>query len=187
MQMAKKEGRSKEVVTREYTINLHKRIHKTTFKEKAPKAVKQIRAFAQKVMGTKDVRIDVNLNKAVSGRGAGCCRHFFPAISAWFPWLPACWPAEHWGGAVLRTWCSQVWRQGIRNVPTRVRVVISRRRNDDEDAKVKLWELLGGGGVGPAKGEHRRSSSYCSKMWSQQAMQWQRRGVLQIGARLHGA
>lgn len=91
--MAKKEGRSKEVVTREYTINLHKRIHKTSFKKKAPKAVKEIRTFAQKAMGTSDVRLDVKLNKAV-------------------------------------------WSQGIRNVPTRLRVVISRRRNDDEDAKV---------------------------------------------------
>ena len=27
--------------------------------------------------------------------------------------------------------------QGIRNVPTRIRVVIERRRNDDEDAKVR--------------------------------------------------
>ena len=28
--------------------------------------------------------------------------------------------------------------QGIRNVPTRLRIQISRRRNDDEDAKVSL-------------------------------------------------
>jgi len=92
--MAKKEARSKETVTREYTVNLHKRIHKTAFKKRAPKAVKQIREFASKVMGTKDVRLDVKLNKLV--------------------------------------WC-----QGIRNVPVRVRVVISRKRNDDEDAKVR--------------------------------------------------
>ncbi len=94
LQMAKKkEGSSKEVVSREYTINLHKRIHKTSFKERAPKAIKEIRAFAKKVMGTKDVRLDVKLNKAV-------------------------------------------WMQGIKNVPVRLRVVIARRRNDDEDAKV---------------------------------------------------
>lgn len=76
-------------------INLHKRIHKTCFKKRAPKAVKQIREFASKVMGTKDVRLDVKLNKVV-------------------------------------------WSQGIRSVPVRVRVVISRRRNDDEDAKVRV-------------------------------------------------
>lgn len=102
-----KERRSKEVVTREYTINLHKRLHSIKFKSKAPRAVKEIRAFAEKVMGTKDVRLDVALNKAV-------------------------------------------WSKGIKNVPNKLRIVISRRRNDDEDAKVRLadetilqWSLLG--------------------------------------------
>lgn len=60
---------SKEPVTREYTINIHKRVHKTTFKERAPKAIKQIKLFAQKIMGTKDVRIDVKLNKLVWSQG----------------------------------------------------------------------------------------------------------------------
>jgi large subunit ribosomal protein L31e len=100
--MAKKDARSRDVVTREYTINLHKRVHSTAFKKKAPKAVKQIREFAKKMMGTNDVRLDVKLNKAV-------------------------------------------WSQGIKNVPTRLRVVISRRRNDDEDAKVSLMHGFPGG------------------------------------------
>lgn len=100
--MAKEKARSKEQVTREYTVNLHKKLHKTSFKSCAPKAVKEIRKFAQKVMGTADVRLDVKLNKAV-------------------------------------------WSKGIKNVPTRLRIVISRRRNDDEDAKVRrasaaAWE-----------------------------------------------
>jgi large subunit ribosomal protein L31e len=99
--MAKKERRSKEVVTREYTVNLHKKLHSINFKKRAPRAIKEIKAFASKMMGTKDVRIDVNLNKAV-------------------------------------------WKQGVRNVPTRVRIVISRRRNDDEDAKVRGYEQIGG-------------------------------------------
>lgn len=90
-----KERRSKEVVTREYTINLHKKLHSIKFKSRAPRAVKEIRAFAEKMMGTKDVRLDVALNKAV-------------------------------------------WSKGIKNVPNRLRIVISRRRNDDEDAKVRL-------------------------------------------------
>ncbi|GBF90074.1 60S ribosomal protein L31 [Raphidocelis subcapitata] len=90
--MVKKERRAKEVVTREYTINLHKKLHSIKFKSRAPRAVKEIKKFASKIMGTKDVRLDVNLNKAV-------------------------------------------WSKGIRNVPTRLRVVISRRRNEDEDAK----------------------------------------------------
>ncbi|KIY99900.1 60S ribosomal protein L31 [Monoraphidium neglectum] len=120
--MVKKERRAKEVVTREYTINLHKKLHSTKFKSRAPKAVKEIRKFAQKLMGTKDVRLDVGLNKAV-------------------------------------------WSKGIKNVPTRLRVVISRRRNEDEDAKCQQWDAStqrcisssGGGGRG---GGSNSSSSY---------------------------
>ena len=33
-----------EVVTREYTINLHKALHGITFKKRAPKAVSYVRA-----------------------------------------------------------------------------------------------------------------------------------------------
>merc|ERR1711993_107146 len=55
----------KEVVTREYTINLHKRIHKIGRKFRAPKAVKAVRQFALKEMGTQDVRIDADLNKQI--------------------------------------------------------------------------------------------------------------------------
>jgi large subunit ribosomal protein L31e len=39
-------------VSRDYTINLHKRLHKTSFKTKAPKAIKEIVAFAKKNMLT---------------------------------------------------------------------------------------------------------------------------------------
>ncbi|PNW74640.1 hypothetical protein CHLRE_12g489153v5 [Chlamydomonas reinhardtii] len=97
--MAKDKSRSKEQVTREYTIHLSKRLHKTSFKKCAPKAVKEIRKFASKVMGTSDVRLDVKLNKAV-------------------------------------------WSKGIKNVPTRLRIVISRRRNDDEDAKEEMYSFV---------------------------------------------
>ncbi|GAB2265380.1 60S ribosomal protein L31 [Dionaea muscipula] len=62
-------GIKKEVVTREYTINLHKRLHGCTFKKKAPKAIKEIRKFVEKEMGTKDVRVDVKLNKQIWSRG----------------------------------------------------------------------------------------------------------------------
>jgi large subunit ribosomal protein L31e len=51
------------------------------------------------MMGTKDVRIDAKLNKAV-------------------------------------------WAKGVRNVPYRIRVRLSRRRNEDEDAKEKLYTLV---------------------------------------------
>ncbi|XP_076303378.1 ribosomal protein L31 isoform X2 [Lasioglossum baleicum] len=88
-----------EVVTREYTVNLHKRLHGVGFKKRAPRAIKEVRKFAEKQMGTPDVRIDTRLNK-------------------------------------------QLWSKGIRNVPFRVRVRLSRRRNDDEDSPNKLYTLV---------------------------------------------
>ncbi|XP_027630611.1 60S ribosomal protein L31 [Tupaia chinensis] len=97
----KKKGRSaiNEVVTREYTINIHKRIHGVGFKKRAPRALKEIRKFAMKEMGTPDVRIDTRLNKAV-------------------------------------------WAKGIRNVPYRIRVQLSRKPNEDEDSSNKLYTLV---------------------------------------------
>ncbi|KAM7046023.1 large ribosomal subunit protein eL31-like [Molossus nigricans] len=67
----KKKGRSaiKEVVTREYTINIHKCIHGVGFKKRAPRALKEIQKFAMKEMGTPDIRIDTRLNKAVWAKG----------------------------------------------------------------------------------------------------------------------
>ncbi|OAD60087.1 60S ribosomal protein L31 [Eufriesea mexicana] len=96
-----KKGKSaiNEVVTREYTVNLHKRLHGVGFKKRAPRAIKEIRKFAEKQMGTPDVRIETRLNK-------------------------------------------QLWSKGIRNVPFRVRVRLSRKRNDDEDSANKLFTLV---------------------------------------------
>ncbi len=45
----KKEKKVMEPVTRDYTINLHKRVHDIAFKKRAPRAVKEIRKFAQAV------------------------------------------------------------------------------------------------------------------------------------------
>lgn len=58
-----------KVVTRECTIHLNKRLHKVGFKKRSPRAVKIIRKFAEKQMGTPDVRIDTRLNKAIWSRG----------------------------------------------------------------------------------------------------------------------
>ncbi|KAK2489421.1 hypothetical protein MC885_020456, partial [Smutsia gigantea] len=80
----------------EYTINIHKRIHGVGFKKRAPWALKEIRKFAVKEMGTPDVCIDTRLNKAV-------------------------------------------WAKGIRNVPYRISVQLSRKRNEDEDSPNKLY------------------------------------------------
>mmetsp|Transcript_11516 Transcript_11516/g.29021 ORF Transcript_11516/g.29021 Transcript_11516/m.29021 type:complete len:121 (-) Transcript_11516:88-450(-) len=72
MPAARKEAAKKapvQPVTREYTINLHKRVHGTQFKKRAPRAIKEIRKFATKMMGTTDVRIDTKLNKSVWSNG----------------------------------------------------------------------------------------------------------------------
>ncbi|GAM82845.1 hypothetical protein ANO11243_008310 [Dothideomycetidae sp. 11243] len=96
-----KTGRSAiaDVVAREYTIHLHKRVHGVTFKKRAPRAIKEIRAFATKAMGTHDVRLDPQLNK-------------------------------------------KVWEAGVKGVPFRLRVRISRKRNDEEGAKEKLYSYV---------------------------------------------
>lgn len=54
-----------EVVTRDYTIHMHKRLHGIQFKKRAPRAIKEIVAFAQKHMGTEEVKIDPSLNKEI--------------------------------------------------------------------------------------------------------------------------
>lgn len=56
-------------MTREYTIHLHKRVHGRSFKKRAPWAVKSVVDFAQKAMGTKDVRLDPKLNQAIWAQG----------------------------------------------------------------------------------------------------------------------
>ncbi|GJQ64852.1 putative structural constituent of ribosome [Trypoxylus dichotomus] len=76
-----------------------KRLHGISFKKRAPRAIKEVKKFALKQMGTSDVRIDTRLNK-------------------------------------------QLWSKGIRNVPFRIRVRLSRRRNDDEDSPNKLFTLI---------------------------------------------
>ncbi len=50
-----KDGKKKELqpVTRDYTINLHKRLYKMQFKRRAPRAVREIKTFAVKEMFTK--------------------------------------------------------------------------------------------------------------------------------------
>ncbi|KAK3626909.1 60S ribosomal protein L31B [Elasticomyces elasticus] len=98
---AGKQGRSaiEDVVAREYTIHLHKHVHGVSFKKRAPKAIKAIREFAAKAMGTTDVRLDPQLNK-------------------------------------------KVWESGIKGVPFRLRVRVSRKRNDEEGAKEKLYSYV---------------------------------------------
>lgn len=36
----------------------------------------------------------------------------------------------------------QIWATGIRNIPRKVRVRITRKRNEDEDSKEKFYSLV---------------------------------------------
>merc|ERR1712062_587346 len=78
MAPAKREGKKKsainELATREYTVNLHKRIHGIGFKHRAPRAIKELKKFAEKQMGTQDVRIDTRLNKHIWSQACATCR-----------------------------------------------------------------------------------------------------------------
>merc|ERR1711977_638323 len=69
-----KSGRSKElqVATRDYTLNMHKRLQGVAFKKRATRAVRECKRFAAKEMLTGDVRIDTNLNHFLWSRG---CRN----------------------------------------------------------------------------------------------------------------
>jgi len=108
---AGKRSAIQDVVAREYTIHMHRRIHGASFKKRAPKAIKEIKDFATKAMGTKDVRIDPQLNK-------------------------------------------KVWEGGIKGVDYRLRVRISRRRNDEEGAEEKLYSYVQAVNVKNPKGLH---------------------------------
>ncbi|KAJ4462581.1 putative DNA repair protein RAD50 [Paratrimastix pyriformis] len=66
---AEKKVQEKQPVVREYTIDIHKRIHGMSFKERAPRALREIRAFAAKAMGTRDVRMDTKVNKYIWSNG----------------------------------------------------------------------------------------------------------------------
>lgn len=98
--MGKKEERKGLTETAiDTTINIHKLAHRATFKNKAPRAVSQIRKLVAKMMRTEDVRVDPKLNQAI-------------------------------------------WAQGIRNLPRRMRVRISRKRNEDESKSGSEWYSL---------------------------------------------
>mmetsp|Transcript_1487 Transcript_1487/g.3015 ORF Transcript_1487/g.3015 Transcript_1487/m.3015 type:complete len:120 (+) Transcript_1487:93-452(+) len=92
-------GKKLEPVTRDETVHIRKMIHKVSFKKRAPKVVKRLRRKVQLQMGTKDVRFDTKLNKAI-------------------------------------------WACGIRHPPNRLRIRMSRKRNEDEDAKEKMYTLV---------------------------------------------
>ena len=66
----KKASAVNDVITREYTVHLRKLLHGVGFKKRAPRAVKEVKAFAKKMMGTDDGRVDTKLNKFLWSQGS---------------------------------------------------------------------------------------------------------------------
>lgn len=58
-----------DIVTRDMTIHMSKLLYGVTFKNRAPRAVREIKAFVQKAMKTTDIRIADSLNKHVWSQG----------------------------------------------------------------------------------------------------------------------
>mmetsp|Transcript_12996 Transcript_12996/g.9063 ORF Transcript_12996/g.9063 Transcript_12996/m.9063 type:complete len:121 (+) Transcript_12996:36-398(+) len=61
--------KTNEIATRDHTIHMSKRVYGVTFKNRAPRAIEEIKKFARKAMGTNNVRIDTALNKYMWSMG----------------------------------------------------------------------------------------------------------------------
>jgi large subunit ribosomal protein L31e len=48
-----KDMKGGDLITRECTIHLHKRLYGVTFKKRAPRAIREVKKFAVKQMGTR--------------------------------------------------------------------------------------------------------------------------------------
>ena len=101
-QMGKKttsQASRNEPLELECTINLGEKLRKIAQKKRAPRATREIKKFTTALLGTKDVRMDMDLNKFI-------------------------------------------WSKGIKNVPKRVRVRLSRRLNEDDEAAESMYTLV---------------------------------------------
>ena len=98
--MGKEGKKDLQEVTRKIKINLHKQLHDVQFKKKAPRAIKILKKLAQRNMGTKDIRIDPELNK-------------------------------------------ELWKKGVRNLQTRIEVILERKKKEDEEeSEEKMYTLI---------------------------------------------
>jgi large subunit ribosomal protein L31e len=64
-----------DFVIREYTIRFHRYVFGRSFRKRTPHAVKAVKSFAEKAMGTKDVRLDPTLNRILWSRGVKHINH----------------------------------------------------------------------------------------------------------------
>jgi ribosomal protein L31E len=90
-----------------------------------------VKDFAKKAMKTSEVRVDVKLNKHIWSKGVRNVRRR-RCVSLC---VQSLWAADRRHALPLRGGSRAA--TAAAQVPTRVRVQISRRRNDDEDAKAR--------------------------------------------------
>ena len=99
MSGVQRKPKASDIISRDMTIHMSKRLYNVTFKNRAARAVREIKLFAKKAMGTNDVRVCTELNKAV-------------------------------------------WSHGVKGTAKRLRLRLHRKRNDNEDAKEKLYTFV---------------------------------------------
>ena len=66
---SRREKKRIEPLTLDVTVNLHRRCYKVQFKKRAPRALREIRAFVQQTMKTEDVRIEPLVNQFIWSKG----------------------------------------------------------------------------------------------------------------------
>ena len=126
---------------------MHKHVHGQSFKKRAPTAVKAIVSFAQKAMGTTDVRIDPKLNQALWAQGIKSVPHRVRIKLERESLLssPAHACARYKNQKGWRTWYTE-GRENRRRAHVRLNIGILifffsfiGKRNDEENAKEKLF------------------------------------------------
>ena len=119
----------------------HFYLHSSGFKRRAPRAVREIKKFAEKQMGTPDVRIDTRLNKHLWSQGVRLVDVILYNITLFSTW------SFIFSSKILYLSSSVIARHvcivcTLSHVPFRVRVRLSRKRNEDEDSTHKLYTLV---------------------------------------------
>jgi len=125
---------------RNIRLILDDQIHGASFKKRAPRAIKEIRDFATKAM--------VRRHPVAVGK-SHCCR-LRHTLHTHYAYVPQ-------GTKDVRLdpqLNKKVWEAGIKGVPYRLRVRISRKRNDEEGAKEKLYSYVQAVNVKDPKGLH---------------------------------
>lgn len=118
------------------------KLHGVTFKKRAPRAIKEIKSFATKAMVRPPTRDTCRRARCNWNRQS--CHFLTTPVLTGFQ-----------GTSDVRIdpqLNKKVWENGIKGVDYRLRIRISRRRNDEEGAKEKLYSYVQAVNVKDPKG-----------------------------------